>query len=71
MTEFTNRELADCAHREVNQRERVYPGLTAATPLRGRRMSPEFAEKQIAMMKAIAAHFDELAAADDKKERLL
>lgn len=66
MTEFTNRELADCAHREVKQRLNVYPRL-----VHKRSMSQALADRQIKMMKAIAAHFDQLAEADEAKERLL
>lgn len=51
-SEFTAIELAACAEREVKQRKRVYTRLVQ----QGKMMRDE-AEREIAMMKAIAAHF--------------
>jgi hypothetical protein len=52
-------ELATCAVREVAQRKRVYPRLVEA-----KRMSQAKADKEIAMMEAIAEHFTKLAAGE-------
>lgn len=57
MTTFLPSELAACAEREVKQRRRVYPRFVA-----DKRMSQAEADRQIAMMEAIATHFR--AAAD-------
>jgi hypothetical protein len=59
---FTFTELQACAAREVKQRKRVY-----ARRVQQREMTQEFADRETAMMQAIADHFDELA----KGERLL
>lgn len=47
---FTIAELAECAEREVRQREHVYPRRVAAG-----KMSAGMADKQTKMMRAIAA----------------
>lgn len=63
---FTSRELADCAEREVKQRRRVYPRWVADG-----RMKQDFADRQIGMMEAIAAHFGAKADHEEAKGRLL
>ena len=61
MTEtiFTPKELADCALRETGMRERVYPRRIV-----NGYMTKRLAAREIAKMKAIAAHFAELEEAD-------
>ena len=56
MPKFSYGELAECAEREVKQRERVYKRL-----IENGSMSRPFAQKQRLMMRAIADHFNELA----------
>ena len=63
---FTNADLAKCARREAAMRERVYPRWVEAG-----RMKQETADREKAMMGAIAAHFERLAEEDEGKERLL
>lgn len=63
---ITNREKADCAEREVKQRRRVYTRFVADG-----RMAQEFADRQIAVMDAIAGDYRALADADDVAGRLL
>jgi hypothetical protein len=63
-TEFSLLELIACAEREVKIRLRVYPGRV----LTGR-MSQQEADRQIAMMAAIAGRLRE--AAEREQERLL
>lgn len=46
---FTAADLADCAEREVRQRQRVYPRLIESS-----RMTQAMADCQNAMMQAIA-----------------
>ena len=53
---FTNAELANCARRELAMRRNVY-AKRGTTPQR---------EREIAMMEAIAEHFESLAADDGK-----
>ncbi len=53
-TIFTAKQLADCARREAGYRRKVYPARIAKGGLTKR-----LASRQIAMMQAIAAHFDE------------
>lgn len=60
---FTPSELAACAEREVKQRRRVYPRFVA-----NHRMTQPEANRQIAMMEAIAAHFRAAAAADPRAD---
>lgn len=64
--QFTNRELAHCAAREVKQREHVYPRLI----YQGRLKAHE-AERQIAMMRTIAEILALQADLDEEQERLL
>jgi hypothetical protein len=47
--DFTTDDLVKCAEREVAYRRRVYPRLVADN-----RMSREHADREIAMMEAIA-----------------
>lgn len=46
---FTAADLADCAEREVRQRQRVYPRLVESS-----RMTQAMADRQTALMQAIA-----------------
>jgi len=46
--QFTINELIECARREVRLRNHVYP-----KPIKSKRMQPEQAEREIAMMRAI------------------
>lgn len=46
---FTAAELADCAEREVRQRQQVYPRLVESS-----RMTQAFAGRQTALMQEIA-----------------
>jgi hypothetical protein len=62
---FTAAELAACAEREVKQRQHVYPRL-----VQDKRMKQEFADRQLAMMTAIAADFRARADAEEAKGRL-
>lgn len=57
---FTYRDLAECAKREVRQRQRVYPRLVADA-----RMSQAFARLQGNMMEAIGEHLEALAKAEE------
>ncbi len=66
MTNFTNRDKADCADREAKMRLRVYPNRVADG-----RMTQQLADKQIAMMQAIAADYRALAEAEEIAGRLL
>lgn len=63
---FTNREKADCAKREVTQRERVYPRQVA-----NGRMKREFAIRQISLMVEIAAEYTAKAEAEEAAGRLI
>jgi hypothetical protein len=60
---FTLRELAECAERELKLRRRVY-----ANRVDTGRMSEREAQRQIAMMEAIAMQLRE---AEQQRERLL
>jgi hypothetical protein len=64
-TTFSHADLARCAKREVRQRRYVYPGRVAAG-----RLKQDAADREIAMMQAIQAHFESLAAADAVKSDL-
>lgn len=59
---FTDAEKADCARREVKQRERVYPRLIETGKL-----TPGFAQRQIDLMIEIAEDYEAKA----KAERLV
>lgn len=65
MTTFSAKDKAECAERELKQRQRVYPRLVAAS-----RMSQELADRQIAIMAAIAVDYRAAANAEDAKGRL-
>jgi hypothetical protein len=60
MAVYSMNELFDCAKREVGQRKRLYPRLVES-----KTMTQQRATREIAMMEAIAAHFEEPA----KRER--
>ena len=66
MADFTARQKAECAEREVKQRQKVYGRRVAEG-----RMSAEFAASQIAMMEEIAAEYRATAEAEEAKGRLL
>lgn len=57
--QFTNEQLRDCARRESAMRQRVYPRW-----IEQKRMTPDKAKAEIAMMETIADHFDKLAASE-------
>jgi hypothetical protein len=59
---FTDDDLAACAQRELRQRRKVYPRL-----VRHGTMSGAAAEREIAMMEAIARHFEARVAADPQR----
>jgi hypothetical protein len=63
---FTNRQKAECAKREVKQRQRVYMRMVEE-----KRMSHEFATEQILLMTEIAADYERRAELDEQEERLL
>lgn len=63
---FSNREKMECARREVALRRNVYKLRVAQG-----RTSQATADKQIALMEAIADDYRKLAEADDREERLL
>lgn len=65
MTTFTAKDKAECAEREVRQRQRVYPNLVAAG-----RMTQQLADRQTALMEAIARDYRAEADAEDAKGRL-
>lgn len=59
---YTNEEKLEAIRREIKQRERVYPRLIEA-----KKISKEFAERQIQIMQSIASDYEKLA----RSERLL
>jgi hypothetical protein len=63
---FTARDKATEARREVGYRRRVYARLVGEGKMKG-----HDADRQIAIMEAIAADYAVLAEAEEKKERLL
>lgn len=63
---FTADEKAGCAEREVKQRQRVYPRF-----IEDKRMTQQFAERQIAMMTEIAAEYRVKADQEAAAERLI
>lgn len=63
---ITAREKADCALREVKQRQRVYPRL-----VEGGKMTQAFAEKQTAIMQVIADDYARQAEEEEKAGRLI
>jgi len=58
---FTAQHKLEAVQREITQRERVYPRLVAAG-----KMSRYFADRQIALMRAIEADYQQIV--DRKKE---
>lgn len=66
MADFSNREKAECAEREVKQRGWVYPKRVA-----NQKMTQALADRQIALMSAIAAEYRAKADEEEAKERLL
>jgi hypothetical protein len=66
MADFTAREKAECAGREVKQREHVYGRLVSSG-----RMNPTFAQRQTDMMREIAAEYRAQAEAEESRGRLL
>jgi hypothetical protein len=54
---FSYAELADCARRELSMRKWVYPNRVGA-----RKMKQATADREMAMMQAIAEHFEKMAA---------
>lgn len=66
MPDFTKTEKAECAEREVKQRQKVY-----GRRVEEGRMSAEFAAKQIAIMESIRDDYRALAEAEEAKGRLL
>lgn len=63
---ITNREKASCAKREVGQRKYVYGRRVEAGT-----MKKVAADREIAVMQAIADDYEALAQADEAKGRLL
>lgn len=59
---FTNTEKREAADREVKQRERVYPRF-----VENRKMTQDFADRQIALMREIADDYRKL----EEKDRLI
>lgn len=66
MTKFTAREKADCAAREVKQRQWVYPRRVAEG-----KMTQALADAQIALMTEIASEYGAAAEAEESQGRLL
>jgi hypothetical protein len=62
MTEYTAAQLANCAKREVDKREWVYPGLVE----RGK-LTPDKAQREIAMMQQIEREYRAKAQAEAAK----
>lgn len=63
---ITEKDKAECAEREVRQRQKVYPRWVAEG-----RMMQQFADRQIAVMQQIAAEYRVKADAEDARGRLL
>jgi hypothetical protein len=63
---FTARDKADCAEREVRQRRRVYARLVF-----NGRMSQAVADRETALMQAIAADYAAQAEKEEAEGRLL
>lgn len=59
---FTAKEKLDAAQREIRMRRRVYPRRVSE-----QRMTQQLADREIALMEAIAKDYEEQAA----KERLI
>lgn len=65
MTDFTAKDKAECAERECKQRRYVYPRR-----VEGGKMTQALADRQIALMEAIATDYRRQADAEDAKGRL-
>jgi len=65
MSSFTDQEKAEAAEREVKQRIRVYTRLIA-----NGRMSKEFADRQVDIMREIAADYRASASAQPSDRQL-
>mgnify|MGYP003529299287 FL=1 len=65
MGDITNKDKAECAEREVKQRRYVYPRRVADG-----KMTQALADRQIALMEAIAADYRAKADEEDAKGRL-
>lgn len=63
---ITDKDKAECAEREVRQRQRVYPRWVGEG-----RMTQAFADRQIEVMSAIASDYRAKADAEDARGRLL
>lgn len=63
---ITNKDKAECAEREVRQRQRVYPRW-----VQDGRMTADFARRQTEIMQAIAEDYRAKADAEDQAGRLL
>lgn len=63
---FTNKDKAECAEREVKQRQWVYPRRVASG-----KMTQALADRQIALMEAIAADYRAKADEEDAAGRLI
>jgi hypothetical protein len=66
MGNFTAKEKADCAQREVGQRVRVYKRLVD-----GKRMAAASAQRQIEIMQEIADEYRAQVPPEPKQEKLL
>lgn len=66
MPDFTAAEKAECAEREVKQRRKVYARWVA-----DKRMSQDFADRQIAIMDAIARDYRAKADVEEAAGRLI
>jgi hypothetical protein len=65
MVEITNKDKAECAEREVKQRRYVYPRRVGDG-----KMTQALADRQIAIMEAIASDYRALAETEDRAGRL-
>jgi hypothetical protein len=63
---FSARDKADCAAREVKQRQRVYARLVGEGRMKG-----DEADRQIALMEEIAVEYRAIADAQDAQGTLL
>lgn len=66
MGKFTAKEKAECAEREVKQRQYVYPRRVADG-----KMSQELANRQLAMMEEIGAEYRARADDEEAQGRLI
>lgn len=63
---ITARDKANCAWRELKQRQRVYERWVSE-----KRMTRQFADKELRTMEAIARDYDKLAEEKERAGRLL